>query len=223
MICKLFKCLIKIDENKKNIEENINPIKKDIKDYKDNRVWVTKKVRIISEERMNRNNFHSIILINLYTFFILCYSILGLQYPSNNEEIGVVSVIVAVGLFGVSLFVTLYGFREKALAYKMSHLDLAKIETKMNSLILSEDKSDEELINQYEKYQIEYTDILAKTDNHLPMDFLKYEIDRGQATCSRRIKYYIKYFCPYWCLIIALYVVPLIGMGIILKDIWGGE
>jgi len=220
MFCKLFKYLANSKGSGNSIKENINPIKKSIQEFSYKRIWVTKKVRILAEERMNDKNSHSIILINFYTFFILCYSILGLKY-STSDIIIIMSVIVSVGLFGVSLFVSLYGYREKALAFKMSHIELSKIETKMNTLLLDESKSDEELLSLFEEYQHEYTEVLSKTDNHVHTDYLKYRVVHGKATTSERFYYRFLFKYPYIIFMALLYLIPVIGLVIILKDVLG--
>lgn len=194
-------------------------IKIEINEFMNNRVWTTKKIRILAEERMNNYNFHSIILINFYTFTILCYSILGLKYPSN-ERIIVMSVIISVALFGVSLFISLYGFREKSLAYKMSHIELTKIETKLNILILDENINKQELLKKFNKYQDEYTEILSKTENHRYIDYLKYITARKEATDIQRIQYFLLNKCMSIVCSIFLYVIPIIGFIIILNDVW---
>lgn len=194
-------------------------IKKNIQKFVDNRVWVTKKIRILAEERMNNYNFHSIILVNFYTLAILCYSIVGLKYPSN-EKIIVMSAIVSVALFGVSLFISLYGFREKSLAYKMSHIELTKIETSLNILALDKNIEEEDLLNKFKKYQNKYTEILSKTDNHRNIDYLKYSVMNKIATDYQKIKYFFGHVFVYRICIIFLYLIPVFGFVVILKDVW---
>ncbi|ALC54071.1 hypothetical protein ACN91_21560 [Bacillus cereus] len=198
----------------------VKSIRDEIKDFNYNRVWVEKKIRINAEERLNKGNFQTTILVNLYTFFMLCYSILGLKY-TTSEVLSTVSVIISVGLFGVALYISLIGYREKALGFKLSHLELARIETKMSILVLDESKSDKELLELFEKYRNEYTEVLEKTDNHIRRDYLKYRFTNGKATKSEKLQYRLFYSFPSLVILFVLYSIPLAGLIIILLDVLG--
>lgn len=166
----------------------IQNLKKKITNFRDNRVYITKKVRMNAEERMNRNNLHSIIILNIYTFILLCYSINALSSPVD-KYLSIVTLIVSLAVFGVSLFVSLYGFREKALAYKMSHLELAEIETHLDILELDCHSNHKELLKLFKIYQLEYHKIMSKTDNHKKIDYIKYNHDIKKTISSQ---------CSYW-------------------------
>ncbi|MGE7091740.1 SLATT domain-containing protein [Lysinibacillus sp. NPDC048646] len=216
-------------KNKKNTASKrippskyINPIKNEIFEFKYNRLWVTKKIRMMAEERMNKKNLNSIILVNYYTFFILCYSILGLKY-GIGEVISIMSVIVSIGLFGVSLFVSLYGYREKALAFKLSHIELDSIENKLDILLLDEKITDADLILNYKKCRDNYTDVISKTENHSNVDLLKHLVVAKKASGEMKLKYRIFHVYPYYCSMAILYIIPILGILIIVKDIWGGK
>ncbi|PHD60415.1 SLATT domain-containing protein [Bacillus wiedmannii] len=198
----------------------VKSIRDEIKDFNYNRVWVEKKIRINAEERLNKGNFQTTILVNLYTFFMLCYSILGLKYTAS-EVLSTVSVIISVGLFGVALYISLIGYREKALGFKLSHLELARIETKMSILVLDEIKSDKELLELFEKYRNEYTEVLEKTDNHIRRDYLKYRFTNEKATKSEKLQYRFLYSYPSLVILFVLYSIPLAGLIIILLDVLG--
>lgn len=155
--------------------EDFKSIKDAIKEFRDKKVYVTKKTRINSEARMNANNFHSIIILNLYTFILLCYSIISLKNSDSEEWLSIMSLVVSIGVFGASLFVSLYGFREKALAYKMSHLEIAKIESKLELLLLDRTKDERELLKLFEECYVEYNDVIGKTENHHNIDYITFK------------------------------------------------
>lgn len=222
MLCKLLKCLARNDNTKKDgVKDNsrkVKSIRDEIQNFNYNRIWVERKIRITTEERLNQGNFQAILLVNLYTFFMLCYSILGLKYTAS-EVLSTASVIISVGLFGVALYISLIGYREKALGFKMSHLELAKVETKMSILVLDESKSDKELLELFEKYRNEYTEILEKTDNHIRRDYLKYRYNNNKATKFEKIQYRFFYQYPSLAILIVLYSIPLAGLIFILLDV----
>ncbi|MEK4172166.1 SLATT domain-containing protein [Lysinibacillus sp. FSL L8-0312] len=204
------------------VPANKNKINEEIEKFRDNRVWTTKKVRMIAEERMNRNNLNSIILVNYYTFFILCYSIIGLKYGSS-DILSIASVIISIGLFGVSLFVSLYGYREKALAYKQSHLELDKIESKLGILILDEGIEHNDLLKTFDKYKMEYNEVISKTENHSNLDFLKFKVNSNNSSKKEKFNYYFLYKIPLILFMIVVYACPIIGIILIFMNMSGAE
>lgn len=199
-------------QNKEDLDvaslTDINSIKDAIKEFRDNRVYITKKTRMNSEQRMNSNNIHSIIILNFYTFVLLCYSILSL-ISSVEVDLSNMSLIVSLGVFGASLFVSLYGFREKALAYKMSHLELAKIESKLDILLLDNYSNEKELLTLFEGCHQEYNHVISKTENHHSIDFATYRFLNKK---DNSFKYeYNKYRVRNFIIKSLLYLLPFLG------------
>lgn len=190
-----------------------------IEGFKDKRVWVTKKTRMSSEERMNSNNIYSIFIINYYTFIIVVLSVLGLIY---NEEfsfvVSVFSVMVSIGLFGISLYISLYGYRERALKYKQSYLELSTVESKAEDLMMRLRLTDitlDKAITRFTDLKAEYNHILDKTENHSTFDRLNYLKDRDKLNRGGLwAAYYLKYKLPILLLKILLIVAPLILFSI---------
>ncbi|WP_342510922.1 SLATT domain-containing protein [Sporosarcina sp. FSL K6-1522] len=190
-----------------------------IKNFKDKRVYVTKKVRMNSEARLNKNNIHSIILVNVYTFTVLCFSIFSIT-NETDLKFELLGLIVSMGLFGVSLFVSLFGYREKAIAFKNSYLKINEIEGNLHTLLLNMELTDEELIKAYSVCQKEYNEVLDKTDNHIDKDFIAYKIGSNNATVSEIIKY-IYYKISSSIIWVLLYSIPLITMVLMILAFWG--
>lgn len=167
----------------------------EIKHFKDERVWVTKKIRMESEARMNKNNIFSLFMVNFYTLIVLSLSIIALVINDSVivNKITVLTLISSVALFGVSLFVSLYGFKEKAMSYKQCYLDLTKIENDCQSLLLK-DQEYEVKGNTFNNLKKEYANILEKTDNHSSVDRLTYLKNNGKfETLEHNLSYmYLK-------------------------------
>lgn len=171
-------------------DQSITELKKNITHFQNNRVYVTRKTRILAEERLNSLNFHSIITINLYTFSLICISVLSLIFKTEIL-FGVWNLFFSIALFGISLFITLFGFREKAIAFKNSHLKMYEIENSLSLILLNDNISFDEATRLYKSCQKEYIDVLDKTDNHLNRDYLKYlVVVSRKATQKDKIKYY---------------------------------
>lgn len=197
----------KNDVSKSEVNSNIEEIKLEIKKYRDDRVYVTKKIRMGSEARMNKNNMHSIFILNIYTFTLLVYSILAFQYPSS-DWIPPVSLIISVGLFGASLFISLFGYREKALAYKMSHLSLTEIESKLDLLYLNDNLDNRTLLANFGLIQNEYIEILSKTENHDHIDYVIFQYSKNNSSVIEYFLYKIKSFL----ILLLFYSLPLVGI-----------
>ncbi|WP_394679994.1 SLATT domain-containing protein [uncultured Exiguobacterium sp.] len=160
---------------KSNEQDRETTLNNEIEHFKDKRVWVTKKIRMESEARMNKNNIFSLFMVNFYTLIVLSLSIIALVINDSVivNKITVLTLISSVALFGVSLFVSLYGFKEKALSYKQCYLDLTKIENDFQSLLLKNQEYEVKESN-FNDLKKDYANILEKTDNHSRIDRLIY-------------------------------------------------
>ncbi|KML07130.1 SLATT domain-containing protein, partial [Rossellomorea marisflavi] len=164
----------------------------EITHFKEQRVWVTKKTRMESEARMNNNNIFSLFVVNFYTLIVLSLSIVGLVSIDEEiiDRISVLTVISSVALFGISLFVSLYGYKEKANSYKQCYLDLTRIESQCQNLILS-DLDYKSRISNFNEIKKEYNHILEKTDNHSNADRLVYlRNNKKLDSLENQIAYY---------------------------------
>lgn len=146
-------------------------IKQDIESLKNNRIWTTKKARMEAEARMNRNNIFTQFLVIYYTFAVLAFSIWALV--SEDDTISLFTVISSVGLFGVSIFVSAIGYREKALQYKESYISLNALEFKLKDLLRKTKFEEDTLIKELNRFEREYTEILTKSENHNDIDYIK--------------------------------------------------
>jgi hypothetical protein len=170
----------------------LKDLKEEISEFIYNKVWVTRKCRMEAEARMNSNHIFSQFLVNYYTFVVLSFSIwtLVLKDDAESKTVALLTVISSVGLFGVSLFISSIGFREKAMLYKDSYINLGRLETELKNLLRS---SDDHSIIKTEFYSFEksYNDILAKTDNHSNIENLtiKKQTD-SKLSFENNLKYY---------------------------------
>lgn len=184
--------------------------------FKDHRVWVTKKTRMESEARMNNNNIFSLFVVNFYTLIVLSLSILGLVITDQGiiDRISVLTVISSVALFGISLFVSLYGYKEKAISFKQCYLDLTRIESQCQDLIL-QDSDYENRLNKFNEIKKEYNHILEKTDNHSFADRLVYLKNNKKLTSlDDQIAYY-KYKFVKRTIKISLFFIPIVALIIL--------
>ncbi|MGE6719569.1 SLATT domain-containing protein [Peribacillus frigoritolerans] len=160
------------EQRKEDNKETV--ILKEIKEFRDNKVWVTKKIRMDAEARMNKNNLFSLIIVNYYTLIVLSLSIWALVIESKYmvDKISLITVISSVALFGISLFVSVFGFKEKAISYKQCYLDLYRLENQFDEILLDDSLDHSKALNKFNELKKDYNHILEKTDNHSDEDRL---------------------------------------------------
>lgn len=190
------------------------------------RVWVTKKVRMESEARLNRNNYYSMFFINYYTFIVLALSIATLL--SEDKKVALFTVIATVALFGISLFISYVRFRERALEYKESYIKLNELEASIEKVCLSsKNYTPSELIDKLHECKLKYNEILSNTENHASIDFQKVLIEKGLKSFENNKLRYLYMSAEYYlnvifktALLVILLILPIILLFPIIKEIF---
>lgn len=193
----------KESSNKENsIDEAKVKLENEIKCFINNKVWVTKKARMLAESRMIKNNEFANKIVNWYTFLTLAGSILCLSSSFSNEFTTYYVIIVSVGLFGFSNYLGSKNYLEKAFKYRITYLELSKLEMQLKNLL---DTGDWKL-DKLQKFKLDYEYIVALSDNHDEIDFKKINIDSHNKYLKdifmNNIYFYFK-----WCI---LFIAPII-------------
>lgn len=177
-----------------------------------------------SEARMNHNNIISIFIVNYYTFMILALSVISLILDDKySSSLTILTTIVSIALFGISLFISLYGFKEKALYYKQSHIDLAEIEFELDHLLMRTDIGEKILLEKFHDLKLKYNHIMEKTDNHSTYDRLNFlkQSDKLNRD-SLWFAYYFKYKTPTFLFKTSIIILPIL-IGIVWWYVKGSE
>lgn len=200
---------IDIKDKDKCCENKIINCDKEIKYFKNNKLWFTKKSRMEAESRVLRNDRISNIIINYYNLLVLSVSIYTLIWES---QVGVVlTTIVSVGLFGISNYMNSMNYKESAFKYRESYLRLSKIETKLENLILKS-ISREEKLSEFNKIKEEYDNILELSYNHSKIDYIA--VVKESDRCNKDdIQKYIWYKIKFNVGIFIVIILPLIIVG----------
>ncbi|MED4130706.1 SLATT domain-containing protein [Shouchella miscanthi] len=192
-------------------------IKKEIILLKDSRVWVTKKARMEAEARMKFNDNISKGLVSYYTFVVLSFSIATLVIEDSN--ISLFTVIASVGLFGLSLIVSAKAYKEKAIRYKESYLNLNELEFDLKNLLRTDAVIGSDLVQEFRRCEKLYTDILNRTDNHDDIDYFKTKLKHQMKIAKLdKVKYYFNKTIKLLFLVLLIFF-PLILLLII---VFGG-
>lgn len=142
------------------------------------KIWITRKIRIFSERRLERLHLITKVIMIYYSFILVCLSILNLK--KSNKTYEEIIVITSLAILITSIFLSSQRFKERALYFKNCYLQLDQLYHKIcqaekNNLI-TEDK--------LEQYLTEYREILETGENHSSYDFmcLRYSIRKNTKT-----------------------------------------
>lgn len=155
-------------------------------------IWITRKARINASERLlSLEKF--IQYINIYYSCFLCVlSVYGLTV--SKDKIGLISAILSIILTIFIVYLNSQKFGERAQQLKINYIALQELYFILDNL-------DEENLENLEKYQNEYTKLLANCENHSTYDYYRILLNEKKIeTISKLgIKYYIfrifKWFC----------------------------
>lgn len=119
-----------------------------INQYKEKKVWVTKKARMNAESRCLVNNNKAIIFLNAYSAALIIISILSIFF--YNEIDSLISIILSIFIMAISIILAFMDFKEQANQYKISYLELMKLEEDLSNLeIKYKDSSPEKMFEEF--------------------------------------------------------------------------
>ncbi len=140
------------------------------------KIWITRKTRIITEKRLRRNAILSEFSIIFFSLFIVFFSIWNFLHPSQN--INLLLIYGAITLLAVSIFLSSQRFNERALAIRNCYIRLNELYFKVKN---AEEVENSESIQQF---VTSYNDILLNIENHSEYDYLclRYSLRNNQDT-----------------------------------------
>lgn len=107
-------------------EEQINSLS--------NKIWITRKCRINTSDRLIITNKVTQFLINYYTLMILSISIWSLNSTYNNH-LSLFTVIASLFLFGITIGVNSLNYSERIIYLKSSYIKLDDLYTDLEILL----------------------------------------------------------------------------------------
>lgn len=120
------------------------------------RIWITSRVRMISESKSLRYNKLSLIFLTYYSTFVVVFSIFSKYFRPAYSAFDEINLAASVVVLAVSLVVAGFKFEQIASIFRECYLSLQKL--------YSERISDEEK-------EERYNDILLRFPNHSNQDF----------------------------------------------------
>jgi hypothetical protein len=128
------------------------------------RIWITRKSRIYTEQRLLRKNLISQILITFYSSLLVFLTIWNLKYP--NDQINLFLVIGSIAVLVSSITISSQKYLERSIAIRNCYIKLDEL---FHKVVLAEKNKNDDLIQQFES---EYTANLLNVENHSDYDYL---------------------------------------------------
>lgn len=133
------------------------------------KIWITRKTRIKSEQRFVNANKTTNLLVVWYSTVLVFISIWNMKYPNVNLDIYL--VFGSISALIVSIFITSLNYSERSMAMKNCYIKLDELYSRVKR---AEESND---IVKIENYENEYTNILLNIENHSEFDFLCLRFD----------------------------------------------
>jgi|GEM_PF-5205923 len=144
-----------------------------MKELVDNKIWVTKKVRMEAElDRKNKNKRLNYLLI-YYSGCLSLMSFLNLYSP-QGFNISLWASMISLLLPCANIFQYKAGYIEEAVEFRECYLKLDSLEKEINLSLIDKDISKEEAKN----FQSKYDNILNEYQNHADFDYMRFSISQ---------------------------------------------
>ncbi len=147
----------------------------ELENFKDN-IWLTRKARINTSERLNSISKYIKFLNVYYSCFIIAINLFDMYKDEYNFEylLLAVSIILTISI----LFLDSQQYLERSEKIKKCYIDLQEMYYNVNNVNLSSIRK-------------EYYNILKDTENHSTYDYYKVLISINKATLEQKIAYWI--------------------------------
>ncbi|TIL56285.1 MAG: SLATT domain-containing protein [Mesorhizobium sp.] len=122
----------------------------------DDRIWITSRIRMISERKALRKQNYSYLLLTYYSLFVVIISVFSQYYKSYYGLFDSINISASVLVLAASLVVSGFRFEATASIFRDCYLGLQKLH--------GDDLS-------FEEKQKRYMDILSKYPNHSDNDY----------------------------------------------------
>lgn len=129
-----------------------------------NKIWITRKTRIYTEERLLGYGSISQLLMILYSLALVSLSIWNLQ--NNDARLNVLSTFASIVVLVLSVHITSQKFAERSIAMRNCYIKLDELYSKSKRAEACEDS------NMLQHLESEYAGLLINIENHSEYDFL---------------------------------------------------
>jgi hypothetical protein len=173
------------------------------------KIWITRKCRINSSERLILTNRIAQFLINYFTLVVLSISIWTLYSNDASSQLSFITVIASLFLFAGTIGVNSLNYKERIVSLKSCYIKLDELIGDLE--ILKNDLPQLHRDIARERFKIirsSYQKILDEVENHNSYDYLKFQV--SQKDFRKKIDYvkYALYNLGYILIILILTLFP---------------
>lgn len=160
----------------------------EIKNYLDNKVWVTKKIRMNAAERCEHYDRFSKTVLTILSIICTSISALLLSDTLSNTScynwINLLMTFLSIVLMGLSILVSNDSLQVMADDYKKSYHALESLSVDFENLLddiqIDETISPLKIKNRFNDLKSQYNVILNKYKNHTNKDYMKFIKSRSK-------------------------------------------
>lgn len=155
------------------------------------KLWKTYQTRIITSERLSRNEnfyqkinvYYSIIIVIFSIFDILekKISIMGIDLCESKKGLSLIVLVSSIISAIFTMFISSKGYKERSINMKMHYIDLKDL---FYELTFIDKKTDTEKLEILKKVQETYSKLLKTVENHSSFDYLKFRMENHEKNST---------------------------------------
>lgn len=187
------------------------------------KIWITRKCRIETSERLNKKDEDFQKLSVYYSILIVALSIWNIQIKDNTlkDTSSLVILIISIVVALFSMFITSKNYKERYFDLKMNYIELNNL---YNELLIIDNDNDSNNykcnICKIEDISRRYNELLKYVENHSTYDYLKIMYndsdERKELTKRNVLCLYINIILEY-TIKIFFFVIPLVVIFLVIK------
>ncbi len=128
------------------------------------KIWITRKTRIYTAERLQGYSLISELLMTLYSLALVSLSLWNLQ--NNDAKLNLISAFASIVVLVLSVHIISQKFVERSITMRNCYIKLDELYSKVKR---AEENEDRDMLQHLEA---EYTGLLINIENHSEYDFL---------------------------------------------------
>ena len=140
------------------------------------KIWVTRKTRIYTEQRLQRISNITQALMVAYSLALVSLSIWNLQ--SNDPKLNVILAFTSIVVLVLSVYLIAQKYSERSIAMRNCYIKLDELYSRAKRAEANKDE------NGLEDLESEYTSLIINIENHSEYDYLclRYSLRNNKDT-----------------------------------------
>ena len=151
------------------------------------KVWITRKARIATSERLKRKEKYLQIINVYYSLFIASLSIWSLIYKNDDKLISYLLLIVSISLTVFSIFWASRNYQERYIELKNNYISLDRLYYRIESMQIKDVTNDK--LNELHD---EYCRLIEMVENHSEYDYISAIMETAdEKKTYKQFSYYL--------------------------------